>query len=97
MLQGKVVEKSATLSDFQRFHVELDRSKGFITDLYFNYLCLSEEMGELGSELAEVWRQEALLAGAGQNRQEAKKGALAQRRNRLEEELADCMAYLLIN
>jgi deoxyguanosine kinase len=92
---GTRMENGATLADYQRFHVELDRSKGFITDLYFNYLCLSEEMGELGSELAEVWRQEALLARQGQSRQAAKKGAVAQRRGRLEEELADCMAYLL--
>ncbi len=85
----------ANLTEYQRFHVELDRSKGFITDLYFNYLCLSEEIGELGSELAELWRQEALLARQGQSRQEAKKGALERRRESLEEELADCMAYLL--
>jgi deoxyguanosine kinase len=88
-------EAGATLSDYQRFHVELDRNKGFITDLYFNYLCLSEEMGELGSELAEVWRQEARLVREGKSQKEAKRGAVKQRRKRLEEELADCMAYLL--
>jgi deoxyguanosine kinase len=88
-------EVGTSLTDYQRFHVELDRSKGFITDLYFNYLCLSEEMGELGSELAELWRQEALLARQGQPREEAKEGALEIRRESLKEELADCMAYLL--
>jgi deoxyguanosine kinase len=84
-----------TLADYQRFHVALDRSKGFITDLYFNYLCLSEEMGELGSELAELWRTEALLARQGQSPQVAKVGALERRRETLKGELADCMAYLL--
>ena len=88
-------EVGTSLTDYQRFHVELDRSKGFITDLYFNYLCLSEEMGELGSELAELWRQEALLARQGQLREKAKEGALEIRRESLKEELADCMAYLL--
>lgn len=85
----------ATLADYQRFHVELDRTKGFITNLYFNYLCLSEEIGELGSELAELWRDEALLARQGQKGNEAKEGALERRKPRLQAELADCMAYLL--
>lgn len=84
-----------TLADYQRFHVEMDRTKGFITDLYFNYLCLSEEMGELGSELAELWREEIRLAGQGKNQQEARQGALERRRGSLKSELADCMAYLL--
>ena len=88
-------DASASLTDYQRVHVELDRNKGFITDMYFNYLCLSEEMGELGSELAEVWRQEATLARQGKTRQEAKRTALEKRRERLKDELADCMAYLL--
>ena len=84
-----------SLADYQRFHVELDRSKGFITDLYFNYLCLSEEVGELGSELAELWRQEARLAVQGQPKRQARQAALDSRRASLESELADCMAYLL--
>ncbi|MBN1659363.1 MAG: deoxynucleoside kinase [Anaerolineae bacterium] len=86
---------NTTLADFQRFHVELDRSKGFITDLYFNYLCLSEEVGELASELAELWRTELREAARGQERAVARSEALATRQPRLEEELADCMAYLL--
>jgi deoxyguanosine kinase len=88
-------DAGGTLADYQRFHVTLDRSKGFITDLYFNYLCLSEEMGELGSELAELWREETRLAVQGQSRQQARQGALEKRRASLESELADCMAYLL--
>jgi deoxyadenosine/deoxycytidine kinase/NTP pyrophosphatase (non-canonical NTP hydrolase) len=84
-----------TLADYQRFHVELDRNKGFITDLYFNYLCLSEEMGELGSELAELWREEMRQANQGRTEKEARSAALAIRKRDLESELADCMAYLL--
>ncbi|MEJ2212421.1 MAG: deoxynucleoside kinase [Anaerolineae bacterium] len=83
------------LAAYQRFHVELDRSKGFITDLYFNYLCLGEEVGELGSELAELWREEARLAAPGQTRQQTRQAALNKRRASIESELADCMAYLL--
>jgi len=93
--RGEEIETAATLADFQRFHVELDRSKGFITDLYFNYLCLSEEVGELASELAELWRVELRETGGGNDREQAREAALAARQPRLEEELADCMAYLL--
>jgi deoxyadenosine/deoxycytidine kinase/NTP pyrophosphatase (non-canonical NTP hydrolase) len=84
-----------TLADYQRFHVELDKNKGFITDLYFNYLCLSEEMGELGSALAELWREETRQAGEGQTGAMARAAALSARKGDLASELADCMAYLL--
>jgi deoxyguanosine kinase len=84
-----------TLADYQRFHVELDKNKGFITDLYFNYLCLSEEMGELGSALAELWREETRQAGKGRPGEKARAAALSARKGALESELADCMAYLL--
>lgn len=89
------IEGGGTLADFQRFHGELDRQKGFITDLYFNYLCLSEEMGELGSALAELWREEAREQSKGKSRDEAHVVALNGRQANLEGELADCMAYLL--
>jgi deoxyguanosine kinase len=83
------------LAAYQRFHVEMDKRKGFITDPYFNYLCLSEEMGELGSELAKLWREEARLIGLGQDEAQTRQSVLATRRQNLESELADCMAYLL--
>jgi deoxyguanosine kinase len=88
-------EHAGTLADYQRFHVELDRAKGFITDPYFNYLCLSEEMGELGSALAQLWRDESRLLRLGQGQEQTRQAALAARRQSLESELADCMAYLL--
>ena len=88
-------DRGRHLSDFQRLHIELDRSKGFNTDVYFNYLCLSEEMGELGSELARLWRAQDTLVARGSTAQDAMKLALEERRASLESELADCMAYLL--
>ncbi len=84
-----------TLPEYQQFHIELDRAKGFITDLYFNYLCLAEEMGELGSALAQLWREEAQLLVQGETERAARQHALIKRRKDLESELADCMAYLL--
>jgi deoxyguanosine kinase len=92
---GQAPPPAATLAAYQRFHVELDKSKGFITDPYFNYLCLSEEMGELGSELAQLWREEARLIRLGKDKVQTRQAVLAARRQNLESELADCMAYLL--
>lgn len=83
------------LADFQKFHVALDTAKGFNTDMYFNYLCLSEEVGELSSELAKLWIEENTLMAKGQTAQQARLGALQNRQQALESELADCMAYLL--
>ena len=76
-----------TLSDLQHYHRELDAAKGFTTDLYFNVLLLQEEMGELASAVAQVWRVERELGDLDT--------ALAQEREGLAEELADCLAYLV--
>ena len=84
-----------TLPEYQRFHDELDREKGFITDLYFNYLCLSEEMGELGSELAQLWREETQFRFQGHSNKQARENAIEKQKSAIESELADCMAYLL--
>jgi deoxyadenosine/deoxycytidine kinase/NTP pyrophosphatase (non-canonical NTP hydrolase) len=84
-----------SLSDLQQFHTELDQLKGFKTNLYYNYLRLSEEIGELGSELAELWREEDRHLAQGRPSLQARRMALARRAGSLESELADCMAYLL--
>ncbi len=92
---SQLLAEGRPLADYQRFHVEMDRAKGFSTNIYFNYLCLSEEMGELGSEMANLWRAERDLLRAGQTAGAAFDEALNRRRQDLESELADCMAYLL--
>jgi len=92
---GTTQPQRNSLAEYQDFHVELDRAKGFITDLYFNYLCLAEEMGELGSELAHLWRQESKQRQRGQTKEKALEQALQAQRPAIESELADCMAYLL--
>jgi deoxyguanosine kinase len=83
------------LAEYQRFHSHLDKAKGFITDVYFNYLCLSEEIGELGSALANLWREEAAMVKDGKPGILARQTAMDRHRHELESELADCMAYLL--
>ena len=87
--------RGSQISALQRLHVELDKTKGFNTDIYFNYLCLSEEMGELGSELAKLWREQDARVAQGETAVSALKMALNTQRPTLKSELADCMAYLL--
>ncbi len=91
----EMLQPGRPLASYQRFHHHLDRLKGFSTNMYFNYLCLSEEMGELGSVLAELWREETTLAAQGQREDQARRKALSKWRQALKSELADCMAYLL--
>jgi deoxyguanosine kinase len=93
--EEQLLQRGRPLASFQSFHQHLDRLKGFNTNMYFNYLCLSEEMGELGSVLAELWREEATLMSDGQPDEQSRKSALGKWKQSLAYELADCMAYLL--
>lgn len=70
------------LADFQRWHRALDEEKGFLQDIFFSFICLTEEVGELGAVLARMWRARELG-------QEHDNQAV------LRDELADCFAYLL--
>jgi len=91
----RAAEARRRLPDFQRWHRAMDADKGFLTDLYFNYIALTEEVGELGRVLKEAWRaQEALHAQVG-NRREAQDRALQERLPAIREELADLLAYVL--
>jgi len=89
------IEGRRRLGDFQRWHSALDRERGLLTDLYFNFLCLTEEVGDLGAELKGVWTaQEELYRKVG-NRREALDRAIQERLPALRQELADCLAFLL--
>ncbi len=83
-----LAETERRLADFQRFHQVLDADKGFLTDVYFNFICLQQELGELAAELKAIWSETADL-GADQSK------AVARRLPALQGELADCLAYLL--
>jgi len=82
------------LPDFQQFHRALDTNKRFSTDLYANFMYLTEELGELGAEIAKVRRAENTKYAAASPPQ-ALQLALNEHRLPLQRELADCMAYLL--
>lgn len=92
---GEPLPQGRPLAEYQRFHDELDRARAFNPNIYYNYICLSEEMGELGSEMARLWSEESLHVDRGQAAAEARVTALNARRQAIEAELADCLAYLL--
>jgi deoxyguanosine kinase len=89
-----LLERGRPLADFQRFHGELDKVRGFNTDLYLSYLGLNEEMGALSHALSELWRAETASRAEGCS-EEMAQVAMTNVRHQLEEELAECMAYLL--
>ena len=81
--------QSGQLADFQQFHRALDAAKNFSPDLFFNFILLTEEVGELAAELKQVWRAQQNGGEADLDR------VLQQHRPQLQSELADCLAYLL--
>ncbi|MBP8106082.1 MAG: deoxynucleoside kinase [Caldilineaceae bacterium] len=83
------------LGDFQRFHRALDREKGFINDLFLNFICLTEEVGEIGKDLKRIWIRRALLAEQLHSESAAYQQALSENIDPLKAELADALAFLL--
>lgn len=83
------------LAAFQMFHRQLDESKHFDPDLFFNYILLTEEMGEIAKELVGIWRDTKKLADGGHTAEVAQKESLDKHRADLRAELADLLAYTL--
>lgn len=83
------------LASFQEFHRHLDESKHFDRDLFFNYILLTEEMGEIASELKGIWRDTKRLVADGREAGEARSDSLDKHRSALRAELADLLAYTL--
>ncbi|HID52976.1 MAG TPA: hypothetical protein EYP41_13210 [Anaerolineae bacterium] len=83
------------LPAFQEFHRHLDTNKAFDPDLFFNYILLTEEMGEIASELVKIWGDATRLRGDGRTAEEAHQEAINRRRPTLRGELADLLAYTI--
>ena len=83
------------LSAYQQFHRHLDDSKDFDPDLFFNYILLSEEMGEIAKELVKIWGDSKKMASDGRSLDEAHQEAIIKNRANLRNELADLLAYTL--
>jgi len=84
-----------TLSSFQQWQRALDAEKISFTDLYFNFIALQAEMGDLAAELGEAWQATERLQALTQNREQAQQQALRAHLPGLRRELADCLAYLI--
>lgn len=80
---------------YQQFHRQLDNSKGFDPDLFFNYILLTEEVGEIASELIKIWGDSKRLARDGRTAADAHQEAIGRYRAGLRNELADLLAYVL--
>ncbi|MFZ1401147.1 MAG: deoxynucleoside kinase [Candidatus Promineifilaceae bacterium] len=87
--------QNGRLPDFQTFHRQLDSSKGFDPDIFFNYILLTEEIGEVASDLIKIWGEAKQLVGNGRSPAEAHQLALETHRATLRSELADVLAYTL--
>ena len=83
------------LAEYQQFHRQLDEAKNFDPDLFFNYILMTEEMGEIAKELVKVWRDGKRLASDGRSPEEAHQEAVDKQRANLRSELADLLAYTL--
>lgn len=87
--------QNGRLSDYQRFHNELDVMKAFDPDLFFNYILLTEEMGEIAGELVRIWSETKQMMNDGRSAEAAHQEAVANRKATLRSELADLLAYTL--
>jgi deoxyguanosine kinase len=83
------------IAGYQQFHRQLDHSKTFDPDLFFNYILLTEEVGEIASELVRVWKDGKKLVVEGRSRSEAHQEAVNRHRAALRSELADLLAYTI--
>lgn len=92
--QMKLLE-DGRLPSFQSFHRELDSNKGFDPDLFFNYILLVEEMGEIASELVKIWGDSSRFRADGRTAENAQHEAIEKHRTSLRSELADLLAYIL--
>jgi len=96
---GEILEEleygSRRLVDFQHFHISLDLEKGFVPDPFLSFIGLSEEVGELAQALKLLWLGQARNGEKPKSSPEAQRAALDDYRTRIEDELADCLAYLL--
>jgi deoxyguanosine kinase len=83
------------LSGYQKFHRRLDQSKQFDPDLFFKYVLLLEEVGDIAGELKQVWWATNQLTKEGLSSVDARQEAIRRRRSGLRGELADLLGYTL--
>ncbi|MFQ6058517.1 MAG: deoxynucleoside kinase [Anaerolineae bacterium] len=88
------LEGARTLADFQPWPLALSEEQGVEADPYLTFIRLQEAMGDLASELAEVWATMEQHYQETGDRMAAQRSALQERLPGLREELADCLTHL---
>lgn len=82
-----------TIEDFQEFHRWLDAKNHFNTDLFFNMMLLSGEIGEVAQELKKVHYMVSPDGNEG-DKAVPLEVALQEQHDNIGQELADCLAYI---
>ncbi|KYH36116.1 MAG: hypothetical protein AYL28_007280 [Candidatus Bathyarchaeota archaeon B23] len=86
----------ATLTEIQKRLREFDKQRGWDKDPHeVNFICLTSEIGELSKEIIDVWIETGKLIKTGINYKKARDKILQERKERIAEEIADCIIYLL--
>jgi len=86
---------SRRLADFQAWRRAAVFRPGPSSDLYFNFIALVERVGDLGSALQGVWKEEDRRYEAVGNRLEARDQAVGSRQAELQQILVDCLDSLV--
>jgi deoxyguanosine kinase len=95
LAEGVIVPHRRRLSDIQRWQGTIDRDNGALNELYFNFIALTQQVGELGAEMTGIWRQQRVLHQQIGNQSEAMQQAMAEYLPHLRSDLADCLTSLL--
>ena len=91
----ELLPRTGALTSYQQFHNFLDQDKAFDPDLFYNYMLMVEEMGELARDFTKIWTRQSALQTAGINADEAHQQAIRESRTHIGDELADLLAYIL--
>ncbi|MEZ4519658.1 MAG: deoxynucleoside kinase [Chloroflexota bacterium] len=83
------------VASFQQIHRQLDSSNGLESDMFFHYMLLAEEVGEIASNLIRIWTERKRETASGMSDAAAREQAVTRNRAAMREELADLLAHIL--
>lgn len=86
---------SRRLADFQTWRRTAVLQPGLTSDLYFRFMALVRQVGDLGAALQAIWEEEDLRREAVGNRLEARDLAVQSRQETLQQILAGCLDSLV--
>jgi deoxyguanosine kinase len=83
------------VATFQQLHRQMDSSNGLEADMFFHYMLLAEEVGEVAANLIRIWTERKRETAAGLSDAEARELAITRNRAVMRDELADLLAHIL--